>query len=173
MRNSDGSRKGNCHAHENKEENIGIKELENFSDNINLNAFPAKPDITHLLYQRLITNLQSGVLYLRQQLKTSDVFFKEEITCLRNQVDDCLRCSCCSSKKEKMLVFIKNTNLILWKTLVHQKVLKNKKTIHPKKIALVKTKTKKPARVQPGSDLRSEYKTSEQQKASPKRKSKN
>ena len=39
--------------------------------------FPAKPDITHLLYQRLITNLQSDVLYLRQQLKTSDVFFKE------------------------------------------------------------------------------------------------
>ena len=38
--------------------------------------FPAKPDITHLLYQRLITNLQSDVLYLRQQLKTSDVFFQ-------------------------------------------------------------------------------------------------
>ena len=79
MRNSDGSRKGNCHAHENKEENIGIKELENFSDNINLNAFPAKPDITHLLYQRLITNLQSDVLYFRQQLKTSDVFSKKRL----------------------------------------------------------------------------------------------
>ena len=34
-------------------------------------------------------------------MKTRDVYFKEEITYLRNQLDDCLRCFCCSSKQEK------------------------------------------------------------------------
>ena len=92
--------KGNCNAHENKEEDTGIKELENFFDNIDLNASPAKPDNNHILYERLITNLQSDALFLRQQLKTRDVYFKGEITYLRNQLDDCLRCFCCSSKKE-------------------------------------------------------------------------
>ena len=43
-------------------------------------------------------------------------------------------------ERKTMRVFIKNTNLILYKTLVHQKVLNNKKTIHPKKLAQVKTK---------------------------------
>ena len=38
-------------------------------------------------------------------------------------------------ERKTMRVFIKNANLILYKTLVHQKVLNNKKTIHPKKLA--------------------------------------
>ena len=50
--------KGNCNVHENKEEDTGIKELENVFDNIDLNASPAKPANTHILYERLITNLQ-------------------------------------------------------------------------------------------------------------------
>ena len=58
--------KGNCNAHENKEEDTGIKELENFSDNIDANASPAKPNNTHMLYEQLITNLQSDVLFSRQ-----------------------------------------------------------------------------------------------------------
>ena len=91
---------GNCNTHENKEEDTGTKELEKFFDNIDLIVSPAKPDNTHILYKRLITNLQSDVLFLRQQLKTRDVYFKEEISYLRNQLDDCLRCFCCSSKKE-------------------------------------------------------------------------
>ena len=37
--------KGNCNAHENKEEDTGIKELENFFDNVDLNASPANPMI--------------------------------------------------------------------------------------------------------------------------------
>ena len=69
-------------------------------DNIDLNASPIKPDNTHILYERLITNLQSDVLFLREQLKTRDVYFKEEITYLQNQLDDCLRCFPCSSKTE-------------------------------------------------------------------------
>ena len=61
--------KGNCNAHENREEDAGIKELENFSGNIDLNAFPAKPDNTHILYERLITDLQLDVLFLKAQSK--------------------------------------------------------------------------------------------------------
>ena len=76
-----------------KEEDPGIKKLENFSNKIDVNAFPANN--IHLIYERLITSLQSDVLFLRQQLKTRDVFFKEEITYLRNQLDDCLQYSCC------------------------------------------------------------------------------
>ena len=80
--------KGNCSTHENKEEDTEIKEFENFFDNIALNATSAKPDNTHILYERLI------------QLKTRDLYFKEEITYLRNQLGDRLRCFCYSSKKE-------------------------------------------------------------------------
>ena len=61
--------KGNCNTHKNKEEDTEIKELETFSDNIDLNAFPAKLDNTHILYGRLITNLQSDVLFLKVQSK--------------------------------------------------------------------------------------------------------
>ena len=50
----------------------------------------SKKDVTAKLF----------LIFLRQQLKTRDVFFKEEITYLRNLLDDCLRCSSCSSKKE-------------------------------------------------------------------------
>ena len=46
-----------------KEEDPGMKELENFSNKIDLNAFPASN--IHLLYERLITSLQSDVLFLR------------------------------------------------------------------------------------------------------------
>ena len=49
----------------------------------------SKKDVTAKLFLK----------FLRQQLKTRDVFFKE-ITYLRNLLDDCLRCSSCSSKKE-------------------------------------------------------------------------
>ena len=92
--------KGNCSTHENMEEDTGTKELEIFFDNIDLNASPAKPDNTHILYERLIPNLQSDVLFLRHQLKTRDLYFREEITYLRNQLDDCLRCFRYWSKKE-------------------------------------------------------------------------
>ena len=37
--------KRNCNAHENKEEDTGIKELKNFFDNVDLNASPANPMI--------------------------------------------------------------------------------------------------------------------------------
>ena len=33
-------------------------------------------------------------------MKARDLYFTEEITYLRNQLDDCLRCFCYSSKKE-------------------------------------------------------------------------
>ena len=92
--------KEDCNEHKNKEQDTGKKELEKFLDNIDLNASPVKPDNTHILYERLITNLQSDVLFLREQLKTRDVYFKEEITYLRNQLDDCLGCFHCSSKTE-------------------------------------------------------------------------
>ena len=92
--------KEDCNEHKNKEQDTGKKELENFLDNIDLNASPVKPDNTHILYERLITNLQSDVLFLREQLKARDVYFKEEITYLRNQLDDCLRCFHCLSKTE-------------------------------------------------------------------------
>ena len=79
--------KGNCNAHENKEEDTGTKELEIFFDNIDVNASPAKPNNTHILYEKLISNLQLDVLFSRQQLKTRDVHFKEEITYLQNQLN--------------------------------------------------------------------------------------
>ena len=74
--------KEDCNEHKNKEQDTGKKELENFLDNIDLNASPVKPDNTQILYERLITNLQSDVLFLREQLKARDVYFKEEITYL-------------------------------------------------------------------------------------------
>ena len=40
--------KGNINAYKNNEEATGIKEWENFSDNVDLNQFSAKPDNTHI-----------------------------------------------------------------------------------------------------------------------------
>ena len=102
-----------------------MKELENFSDNIDLKIFPAKPDNNLILYERLIKNLQSDELFVRHQLKTRDVFFKEEITYLRNQLVNCLRCSCYLSKKEN-------------KASIHQKRKPN-----PVKISRASESTKK------------------------------
>ena len=59
-----------------------MKELENFSDNIDLHAFPVKPDNTHILDETLNTNLHWDGSFLRHQLKARELFSKEEITYL-------------------------------------------------------------------------------------------
>ena len=105
-------------------------------------------------------------------MRARDLYFTEEITYLRNQLDDCLRCFCYSSKKEN-------------KASIHQKCKTNsvenssasestekQKDDTPKKDNIGENK-KQLKRDQPGSNLRSEFGTTEQRKASPKRNSKN
>ena len=43
-----------------------------------------------LLYERMISNLQSETLFLREQLKSKGIYFSGEILYLRNQLNDCL-----------------------------------------------------------------------------------
>ena len=43
-----------------------------------------------LLYERMISNLQSETLFLRERLKSKDIYFNGEILHLRNQLNDCL-----------------------------------------------------------------------------------
>ena len=70
--------KGNCNAHENKEEDTEIKELENVFDNIDLNASPAKPENTNILYERLITNLQSDIIFKAALEGKTSVFYRRD-----------------------------------------------------------------------------------------------
>ena len=100
-------------------------------------------------------------------MKTRELFSKEEITYLQNQLDNCLRCSCCSSKKEN-------------NASIHQKRKPNSvenssalgstekgKDDASKKDNIGEKKQLK--RVQLGSNLRSAYTKAQQPKASPKR----
>ena len=107
--------KGNCSTHENKEEDTGIKELEIFFDNIDLNASPAKPDNTHILHERLIPNLQSDVLFLRHQLKTRDLYFTYKKRLPTSEINLMTVCDVFAihQKKKTMRVFIKNANLVV------------------------------------------------------------
>ena len=78
--------------------------------------------------------MEGESLTLRQQLKTRDVFFREEIIYLQNQLDDRLRCPCCSSKKENNSSTHQKRKSNYVENSRASEVLKNKKTVHPKKI---------------------------------------
>ena len=150
-----------------------MKELENFSDNIDLKIFPAKPDNNLILYERLIKNLQSDELFVRHQLKTRDVFFKEEITYLQNQLVNCLRCSCYLSKKENKASIHEKRKPNPVKISRASESTKKQKDDTSKKDNIGENKKKKKKKqfkqVQSGSNLRPECTTTEQQKAIPKR----
>ena len=163
--------KEDCNEHKNKEKYTGIKELENFFDNIDLNASPVKPDNTHILYERLITNLQSDVLFLREQLKTRDVYFKAEITYLRNQLDDCQRCFPCSSKTENNTSIHKSKLNSLVNSSAPESTEKQKDDTF-KKNNIDENKKDSSNGSKPGGNHRSEYTTTGQRKTSPKRKRK-
>ena len=74
-----------------KESDKSLSDLEQLFDNVIVDKAAHKaPDSVSLLYERIISNLQSETLFLREQLKSKDIYFNGEILYLRNQFNDCL-----------------------------------------------------------------------------------
>ena len=68
-----------------------LSELEQFIDNFTIDKAAHKaPDSMSLLYERMISNLQSENLFLREQLKSKDIYFNGEFLYLGNQLNNCL-----------------------------------------------------------------------------------
>ena len=68
-----------------------LSELEQFIDNFTSNKAAHKaPDSMSVLYERMISNLQSENLFLREQLKSKDIYFNGEFLYLGNQLNNCL-----------------------------------------------------------------------------------
>ena len=74
-----------------KESDKSLSDLEQFFDNVTVDKAAHKAtDSMSLLYERMISNLQSEALFLKEQLKFKDIYFNGEILYLRNQLNDCL-----------------------------------------------------------------------------------
>ena len=68
-----------------------LSELEQSIDNFTIDKAAHKaPDSMSLLYERMISNLQSENLFLREQLKSKDIYFNGEFLYLGNQLSNCL-----------------------------------------------------------------------------------
>ena len=106
-------------------------------------------------------------------MKARDLYFTEEITYLRNQLDDCLRCFCYSSKKENNASIHQKCKPNSVENSSASESTEKQKDNTPKKENIGEDKKKQLKRDQPGSNLRSEFGTTEKRKASPKRNSKN
>ena len=70
--------KGNINAYKNNEEATGIKEWENFSDNIDLNPFSAKPDNTHIYMWKVDYKSAIGCIIFKAAIE-DNVFWKRRI----------------------------------------------------------------------------------------------
>ena len=72
-----------------KESDKSLSDLEQFFDNVTVDKTGHKPDSMSLLCEQIILNLQSETSFLREQLKSKDIYFNWEILYLWNQLDDC------------------------------------------------------------------------------------
>ena len=72
-----------------KESDKSLSDLEQFFDNVTVDKTGHKPDSMPLLCEQMILNLQSKTSFLREQLKSKDIYFNWEILYLWNQLSDC------------------------------------------------------------------------------------
>ena len=71
---------------EGKKKEAELAELENVFDNIDINQNEKRnTNNICMLYERMLSNLQSETIFLREQLKSKDDHFRDEISYLRKQ----------------------------------------------------------------------------------------
>ena len=58
-----------------KESDKSLSDLEQFFDNVTVDKTGHKPDSMSLLCEQIILNLQSETSFLREQLKSKDIYF--------------------------------------------------------------------------------------------------
>ena len=73
-----------------KESDKSLSDLEQFFDNVTLHKAAHKAPDSMLLFEQMISNLQSETLFLKEHLKSKDIYFNGEILYFRNQLNDCL-----------------------------------------------------------------------------------
>ena len=73
---------------EGKKNETELAELENFFDNIDINQ-NEKPNTNNICiqYERMLSNLQSETIFLREQVELKDDYFRDEISYLRKQMN--------------------------------------------------------------------------------------
>lgn len=62
-----------------KEYDKSLIDLEQLFDSVTVKAARKAVDGTFLLYERMKSNLQSAILFLREQLKSNGIYFNGEI----------------------------------------------------------------------------------------------
>ena len=76
---------------EGKKKETELVDLENFVNNIDINQNEkCNTNNICMLYERMLSNLRSEIIFLREQLKSKDNNFRDELSCLQKQLEECL-----------------------------------------------------------------------------------
>ena len=103
---------------EGKKKKTELAELENFFDNIDINQNEKRnTNNICMLYERMLSNLQSETIFLREQLKLKDDHFRDEISYLRKQLEECLHLSSLKRDDHDFVSYRKILNLLLKKSI--------------------------------------------------------
>ena len=70
-----------------------------------------------MLYERMLSNLQSETIFLREQLKLKDDHFRDEISYLRKQLEECLHLSSLKRDDHDFVSYREILNLLLKKSI--------------------------------------------------------
>ena len=63
-----------------KKKETELVDLKNFVNNIDINQNEKRnPNNICMLYERMLSNLQSEIIFLREQLKSKDDHFRDEL----------------------------------------------------------------------------------------------
>ena len=103
---------------EGKEKETELAEIENFFDNKDINQNKKRnTNNICMLYGRMLSNLQPQTIFLREQLKLKDNHFRDEISYLRNQLEECLHLSSLKPNDHDFVSYREILNLLLKKSI--------------------------------------------------------
>ena len=101
---------------EGKKKETELAELENFFDNIDINQNEKRnTNNICMLYERMLSNLQSETIFLREKLELKDDHFRDEISYLRKQLEECLHLSSLKRDDHDFVSYREILNLLLKK----------------------------------------------------------
>ena len=70
-----------------------------------------------MLYERMLSNLQSETIFLREKLELKDDHFRDEISCLRKQLEECLHLSSLKRDDHDFVSYREILNSLLKKSI--------------------------------------------------------
>ena len=104
---------------EGKKKQTELAELEIFFDNIDINQNEKRnTNNICVLYERMLSNLQSETIFLREQLKLKDDHFRDEISYLRKQLEECLHLPSLKHDDHDFVSYREILNSLLKKSIV-------------------------------------------------------